>query len=204
MEGQEYLNQISASNRPEKKSMNRFFSSKFFIFAAISVVILIVIMILGAIINGSKGDEKELNYKLKLHIDNTAKVIQNYQPLVKSSVLRSSSASLSSILSNTSRELNDYLVEKYNFKDKDVDKKIVEAATAKKDELETELFEAKINGILDRIYAHKMTYEISSIMSEEAKLINSSKNAGLKDLLTTSYQSLDNLYRNFSEFSETK
>lgn len=161
-------------------------------------------MILGAIINGSKGDEKELNYKLKLHIDNTAKVIQNYQPLVKSSVLRSSSASLSSILSNTSRELNDYLVEKYNFKDKDVDKKIVEAATAKKDELETELFEAKINGILDRIYAHKMTYEISSIMSEEAKLINSSKNAGLKDLLTTSYQSLDNLYRNFSEFSETK
>ena len=161
-------------------------------------------MILGAIINGSKGDEKELNYKLKLHIDNTAKVIQNYQPLVKSSVLRSSSASLSSILSNTSRELNDYLVEKYNFKDKDVDKKIVEVATAKKDELETELFEAKINGILDRIYAHKMTYEISSIMSEEAKLINSSKNAGLKDLLTTSYQSLDNLYRNFSEFSETK
>lgn len=204
MEGQEYLNQISASNRPEKKSMNRFFSSKFFIFAAISAVILIVIMILGAIINGSKGDEKELNYKLKLHIDNTAKVIQNYQPLVKSSVLRSSSASLSSILSNTSRELNDYLVEKYNFKDKDVDKKIVEVATAKKDELETELFEAKINGILDRIYAHKMTYEISSIMSEEAKLINSSKNAGLKDLLTTSYQSLDNLYRNFSEFSETK
>ncbi|MBR5939233.1 hypothetical protein IKZ77_01630 [Candidatus Saccharibacteria bacterium] len=204
MEGQEYLNQISASNRPEKKSMNRFFSSKFFIFAAISAVILIAIMILGAIINGSKGDEKELNYKLKLHIDNTAKVIQNYQPLVKSSVLRSSSASLSSILSNTSRELNDYLVEKYNFKDKDVDKKIVEAATAKKDELETELFEAKINGILDRIYAHKMTYEISSIMGEEAKLINSSKNAGLKDLLTTSYQSLDNLYKNFSEFSETK
>ena len=204
MEGQEYLNQISASNRPEKKSMNRFFSSKFFIFAAISAVILIAIMILGAIINGSKGDEKELNYKLKLHIDNTAKVIQNSQPLVKSSVLRSSSASLSSILSNTSRELNDYLVEKYNFKDKDVDKKIVEAATAKKDELETELFEAKINGILDRIYAHKMTYEISSIMGEEAKLINSSKNAGLKDLLTTSYQSLDNLYKNFSEFSETK
>lgn len=204
MEGQEYLNQISALNRPEKKSMKGIFSSKFFIVGMIGVVGLILIIIVGMILGSGKDGEKALSYKLKLHLGNTASVIQTYQPNVKSSDLRSTSASLYSILANTDRELTNYLTEKYNFKDSDIDKKIVEEATLEKDGLEAELFEAKINGILDRIYAHKMAYEISVLMSEEAKIINSSKSDVLKELLTTSYNSLENLSAKFSEFSETK
>lgn len=204
MEGQEYLNQISAMNRPVKKSGGGILTSRFFIVGAVGVIGLILIIILGAILSGGKGGEKNLSYALKLHLTNTASVIQTYQPNVKSSDLRSSSASLYSILTNTDRELTNYLTEKYNFKEKDVDGKLVEEATLEKDGLEAELFEAKINGILDRIYAHKMSYEVSVLMSEEAKLINSSKNDALKELLTTSYSSLENLLTKFSEFSETK
>lgn len=204
MEGQEYLDQISAGNRPIKKAKagGGLLSSKFFIVGMVGVIGLIVIIIIGAILGGNKGGEKNLAFKLKLHLDNTEEVIQGYQSNVKSSNLRSSSASLYSILSNTNRELTEYITGKYEFKEKNVDKNIIEEATLAKDGLETELFEAKINGNLDRIYAHKMAYEISLITSEEAKIINTTRSTELKEMLVSSYNSLGNLYDNFDSFSE--
>ena len=204
MDGKEYLNQISAMNRPETKAKkSKLLSSKFFIVGLIGVIGLIVIIIFGAILSGDKGGEKNLSIKLLLHINNTSSVIQEYQPLVKSSDLRSSSASLYSVLSNTSRDVTDYLTSKYNYKEKEVSKNVIESANLEKDGLVADLFEAKINGVLDRIYAHKMAYEISLIMTEEAKIINSAGNASFKESLTASYNSLNNLYDNFNDFSET-
>ena len=170
----------------------------------VGVVGLIIIIIIGSILGGNKGGEKNLSFALKLHLDNTAELISEYQTNVKSSNLRSSSASLYSILSNTNRELTDYITEKYDYKEKSVDKKIADEATLARDGLEADLFEAKINGNLDRIYAHKMTYEITLFMNEEAKLINMSKNDNYKEILNRSYKSLETLYENFSSFSETK
>ena len=204
MDGQEYLNQISAVNRPVKPAKKAWYKSKYAMLGLGTAVALIVIIIIGAILGGNKGGEKNLSYALKLHLANTSEVIQNYQPDVKSSNLRSSSASLYSVLSNTDRELTEYLTEKYNFKEKDIDSKVVEQAALEKDGLEAELFNAKINGILDRIYAHKMAYEISMFMSEEAKLINSTKDPQFKESLTSSYSSLENLYDSFDNFSEAK
>ena len=67
-----------------------------------------------------------------------------------------------------------------------------------------DLFEAKINGNLDRIYAHKMSYEVSVIMNDETKLYNGSNDDALKAILSTSYTSLENLYNSISNFSEAK
>ena len=203
MEGQEYLNQISAKSKPAKKSGSGILSSKFFIVGIIGVALLLIVVILGVILGGKDG-EKELSIKLKLHLTNTSEIIQTYQPNVRSSDLRSSSASLYGILTNIDRDLTNYLVEKYKFKEKNVDKKILEAATAAKDELDLELFEAKINGILDRIFAHKMAYEISVLISEENRVMGAVKNDDLKESLRTSVQSLENLYGKFNDFSETK
>ena len=209
MDGQQYLNQISKASKPVKKvggkkGISNILSSKFFIIGAVAIGLLIIIIIIGAILGGNKDNTKTLSYDLKLHLDNTSEVIQEYQQNVKSSILRSNSASLSGVLANTSRDLTDYLVNKYKFKDKDISKKIVEEATLAKDELTNELFEAKINGILDRIYAHKMAYEISLLTAEEAKLIKASQDDALTELLTTSQESLSNLYDKFNDFSETK
>lgn len=203
MEGQEYLNQISAENRPAKKTRVGDFALKILKVILIGVVGLIIVLIINSIITGVRSSEKELNFKLQLHIDNTAKVISDYQPDVKSSNLRSSSASLYSVLSNTSRELTNYLNERYE-KNKNASKDLKEEAETAKDELEVELFEAKINGNLDRIYAHKMAYEISLIMNEETKLIKTTGNDTLKGILEASYGSLENLYNNFNNFSEAK
>ena len=206
MEGQEYLNQISASNRPAGKSgKGKFLSPKLLWIGLGCIGVLIVIIIIGALLGGNKTDNKSLSYALKLHLDNTAAVIKDYQDSVKSSNLRSSSASLYGILTNTSTELNTYLTDKYGSKeDKEATKKLKTDADAAKDALANDLFEAKINGILDRIYAHKMAYEISLIAQEEAKISSSAKDDTLKDLLNKSYDSLNTIYDKFNDFSETK
>ena len=187
-----------------KSGVAKLLSSKFLLVGAIGLGLLIVIIIIGAILGGNKGGAKNLSYELKLHLDNTTEVIQEYQQYVKSSELRSNSASLQGVLSNTSRDLVSYLEEKYDFRDSDISKATEEEAELAKDELANELFEAKINGILDRIYAHKMAYETSLLMAEEDQLADNSGDEALTELLDTSYKSLENLYNKFNDFSETK
>ena len=208
MDGQEYLNQISATSKPAKKSMSGIFKSKFFIVGMVGIVGFIIIMIFGMILGSGKGGEKDVGYALKLHLDNTSEIIKTYQSDVRSSNLRSSSASLYGLLTNVDRELTTYLTEKYKIKEnqieKKINKKIVKEATEAKDALSTELFGAKINGILDRIYAHKMAYEISLLITEEGKMAEITKDTALKESLETSCRSLENLYESFSGFSETK
>ena len=204
MDRQEYLNQISMKNQPAKKSKSGIFASKFFWIGAIGVAVFILIMIVGSALGGGSTSVKDKIFGLILHIDNTFELVGKYQPDVKSSDLRSYSASLSGILLDTSRSLTSYATEKYNFKANDVKEEITEEETVAKDGLDTELFEAKINGNLDRIYAHKMTYEISMITTREAQIIKSVNNDILKEALIKSYDSLDVLYSKFNDFSETK
>lgn len=205
MEGQEYLNQISASNRPVKKSkVSSLLSSKLFLGGLAALVALIIIIIIGSILSGNKGGEKNNCYRLYLHLAATAEVIEDYQNDIKSSDLRANAASLKGVLTNTNKDLTGYLTEKYEFKEKDIDKNFIAEANTSKDGLEAELFEAKINGNLDRIFAHKMAYEISLIATEENQVLRSANNDTLKELLTKSYGSLDSLYNSFNDFSETK
>ena len=93
---------------------------------------------------------------------------------------------------------------KYGKSDSKSDKNLAEQAKTEEDALLAELFEAKINGILDRIYAHKMAYEITKVMNEESQVYNSTSDDTLKEIVTESYNSLENLYNEFNDFSETK
>ena len=204
MDGQEYLNQISASNKPTSKTKGKggILSSKFVMVGLIGLVALVVIIILGALLGGGKGGEKNLAISLKLHIENTTEEVKKYQSDVKSSELRSYSASFAGVLDDTKNKLDEYMTEKYGSKESKADKKLTEAAKTAKDKLDSELFEAKINGILDRIFAHKMAYEIALLRTEETQLDKSTKSDSLKETLSTSLGSLEKLYDNFNNFSE--
>ena len=202
MDGQDYLNQISASVRPEKKSKMSFMNSTIFKVIAGAVVAFIVIVIVGAIISGGKAGARDQAISLKLNIDSTLSVISKFQPSVKSSDLRSSSASLYSVLSNTNRELTSFITEQYDYNAKNDDKKFADDVDLERDGLESALFEAKINGVLDQVYANKMAYVISLISTKETSLYNATSNKELQSLLTTSYSSLKNLYDKFSDFQK--
>ena len=160
MDGQDYLNQLAASTRPNQKPKNNnFLSSPIFKVLAIGLLALIAIIIAGSALSSGSSNTKSESILLKYHIDNTLEVISKYQPNVKSSDLRSSSVSLKSVLSNTIRELTDFITETYN--PKDIEKKYkeeIEDAALKRDALDSSLFDAKINGILDQIYTNKLTY----------------------------------------------
>ena len=204
MNEQEYLNQISAEVRPEKapKVRNGIFASPFFKVGVIGLVALVLIMIAGSVLSSGKTDGKTRTIQLLLHLDNTAEVISDYQPSVKSSDLRSSSASLYSVLTNTSRETTNYLSENYGYKSASND--LVTQADTERDGLEADLFDAKINGTLDRIFAHKMEYEITMILAEEQSVYRVTSDSGYRSALESSMSSLETLYDKFNSFSETK
>ena len=158
--------------------------------------------IIGNVLSGNRSGVKEQTLTLQYRLSNTSKAISNYQKSIKSSDLRSSSASLSGIVSNTDRDLSSYIDETY----KKQNAKLSEKTEKNEDDhyaaLDAELFEAKINGILDRIYAHKMDYEISLLLAMEKKLYDAASNDDLKNILNTSYDSLANLQNKFANFSE--
>ena len=203
MDGQEYLNQISASNRPVKQSkLNQILTNKFFLIGVGALAALIIIIIIGTIISSGKGDEKKDSITLLLRINNTSGIIEEYQDSVRSSELRANSASFNTVLQDTSKKLEDYLVQNYNYKEKDASKTTVEQLTLEKDGLIEELYEAKINGVLDRIFAHKMAYQIEVLTAESSQIQKITKNEILQDILGTFSSSLENLYDKFNNFSE--
>lgn len=202
MDGQDYLNQISASVRPEKKSKMSFLNSTIFKVIVGAAVAFILLAIVGVILGGGKAGAKDQAIALKLNIDSTMTVISKYQPSVKSSDLRSSSASLYSVLSNTNRDLSSFITENYDYNSKNDDKKFAETVALERDGLDSALFQAKINGILDQVYANKMAYIISLIYSKEASLYNATNNKELESILTSSMNSLDNLYDKFNDYQK--
>ena len=209
MDRQEYLDQISAANRPVKAGggkVKSVLSSKFFLVGIIFVVLLVIIIVIGAILSGGKSGIKEKTYALNMHISYDMSVINNYQKSIKSSDLRSDSASLYSVLSNTNRDLESYLKDTYGNSDPNgvlKESKQNELAL-ERDGLESELFEAKINGLLDTIFARKFSYEISLLLNEEYQIYSAVNNDTLKGIIDTSYNSLENLYNKIDNFSEAK
>lgn len=203
MDGQNYLNKISQEARPVKKS-GGFMKSPLFFGLIGAVVAMILIIVIGSSLGGGETINEQ-SISLKYYIDGVTEVIDEYQDYVKSPKLRSSSASLGSILSNTSKDLTNFLTDTYGFKDDSKSyPKLRETAELSRDALMDDLFNAKIGGTLDRIYAHKMAYEIELIMEEESDIYDKTPNETLKSLLETSYNSLENLYKDFDDFSESK
>ena len=190
------------ANRPAKKSKMDFLKNKFVLVGIILVAGMALLAIVGAVLGGGKGGIKEQSFALQLRLDSTTETISNYQSLIKSSLLRSDSTSLSGILSNTNRDLSNYISEKY--KSAKPEKKAQDAEEEHKTALDAELFEARINGILDRIYAHKMSYEITLIMSMESKLYDATSDDTLKEILNTSYSSLEVIHEKFENYTEAK
>lgn len=203
MDSQSYLNEISAATRPVGKSKFDFLKSKYFIIGAAVVGCFILFALIGMLINGGKERVKEQTVSLYLRISTISDIVTEYQPSVKSSDLRSSSASLTGVLTNTNRELSQYVQDKYNYDEKKFEK-LVDSEADHREELNTTLFSAKINGILDRIYAHKIAYEMAIMYSMEESLLDATNDDTLKELLTTSMSGLDNIYNKFDEFSEAK
>lgn len=205
MDKQEYLNTISKQSSPNPPKANHsFLSSKILWVSIIGVVLFIIIIIVGSLLSGSNGSYKDKLFSLILHVNNTREIIDEYQTNVKSSDLRSDSSSLNGILTDASSFLTVYATEQYNFSNKAIKESIEEEETTYKDSVLSDLFEAKITGALDHVYAQKLATDISLIQSTESQLIKSATDSDLEDKLEDNYNSLELLYNKFNNFSESK
>ena len=181
------------------------FSSIYFKIGIGALIALILIMIVGSILGGNGNSDMKTNLAtLELRLEGTTEVISEYQQYLKSSRLKSISAALGSELTNTAKKIETYLDEKYEYDTGSLNSKITDAAEYDRISLNNDLFEAKINGLLDRIFVHKMDHEITTFMSEEQAIISSADDSDVQNMLKTSYSSLTTIYDEISSFSETK
>lgn len=199
MDSEAYLNQISRTNRKIKQS-GGILSSKFFKIGAVLIGLAILIMVISNIMDPGDTTKNKI-MALKLHSTNLTATINKYRPLIKSPNLRSSSVSVNSILDNLNRDLDAYISKVYK------NAKTPEKAVTKKeqdlsDKLNDDLYNAKINGFLERTYASKIAYEITIITTRQKEILKITKNADLKNSLESTLNSLNNLYNNFNNYSE--
>ena len=201
MDRKEYLNQISAKTTPTKKGLPSFLTSKFFWIIIACLFGIVLILGIGAALSGNKTTTEDRVTELILQLDGLNSTIGEYQDSIRSSTLRGYSASLSSILGSTSSNLTAFATEKYDYKPKNVDKKLQDSVNEHMTELNDELFSAKINGNLDEIFDLKMVYEISLVATQEEAILKSSQNESLQEMLTSSLSSLERLYDNFDQYT---
>ena len=183
-------------------------SSKIFLISVGAIILFILLAVVGGALSGSQSSPKQKIYAFTIHADNTTSVLEGYRNKVKSSRLRSYYTTFSSLLVNVKGQLENYLASKKSDKKDDIKKilgeKKLQQLSLEKDALNNELFEAKINGNLDNVYGNKLSYEVATMMNEESDIAKSSSDESLKGIMADSYTSLENLYNQMNDFSESK
>ncbi len=201
MDKQEYLNQISASTTASTKpAVKAFWRSKFFWTVIGCIVFMVLVLVVGNVATSGRVTMVDRVGELLIHIEKTSDIIDEYQSDLKSSILRGYSASLSSVLADTDNRLATFAAGAYGYKPKNIDEEVKAAAEEAYAELYNELFRAKINGELDNFYDLKMVYEITTILTQEQAILDATKNEELTAIVTTSFNSLMNLYAQFDGF----
>ena len=195
----EYLNQISAGVNQQPKSAG-FFDKKMKIVVGVFAGVLLLFIILLIAGGSSKTPEitatSELN-RLYTRSNELIKTVSAYNGSVRSSSLRSTGTSLSTLLTELSSTSASYLGDaKTDELDPDDAKNLAEFSYT--------LEKARLNGILDRSYAHEMDYQIRYLLIIEDSVREKTTDANLKSYLTSSAESLSRLGDTFNNFSESK
>lgn len=210
MDNKAYLEQIASETRSSKPKATGFLGKlglnpkmkKLLIGGAILAVIIIVF---GSILSSSGGDkntERDLVDKLSLRTTNLISVIEEYNPYIKSSKLRSLANSLKAVLNQVNYAANTSLADDFDAKNSKPEK---EQTTLDEDawklELQESLTTARLNGILDRKFAPEYAYQIGMLISLENDIIKKSKKDNLKTALDNTIPNLDQLYNQFDNFT---
>ncbi len=178
MDNLAYLNQISQSNRPTKRHDRGKGANSLIIKLIIGgLVLFFLLMAIGALLGNLGSRSRNLAEQIYTRSANLNSTLQTYTPNLKSSRLRAIGSSLSSILINGTNQLSAYLIGDDEDKDAPVsDQKIIDEELALQQELNLSLNNAKLNGILDRVYETQITLQVSLLVSLTSQLLERSSN----------------------------
>lgn len=191
MNNLEYLNQISQETRPTSAKKSNSLSLIIKI-AVGGIAAFLFIMCVGLVLNAGKSSPTDLTKQLYVRTANLNTTLTTYNKSLKSSQLRAIGTSLNGVLTGASASLSNYLLPEDGEKgDLNPPEKLLATETTTDEELNTSLNNAKLNGILDRVYANQIQLQVSLLISFIAQLEPRTKDEALLDIITQ-YQS--NLY----------
>ncbi len=188
MNNLEYLNQISQENRPTsaKKSASMSLIIKI---AVGGLVAFLFIMCLGMALSAGKTSPTDLTKQLYVRTANLNIALTTYNKSLKSSQLRAIGTSLNGVLTSATASLTGYLASEG---DKEADlnppEKLLTVETETIEALDTALNNAKLNGILDRVYANQIQLQVSLLVTFISQLEQRTKDAELLEIISQ-YQS---------------
>ena len=212
MDNKQYLESIAKDTRAAGTPKKGLFgldlnippvAKKLLVGVGIALVLIIIVAMIVSILGGTGDKERDYVDKVYLRTSHLAKEIPAYNKQVKSSQLRSMGTSLVSVLNETEYSIanvlkNDFAAEKI---DESENTKINESENNAMAELLTNLDNAQLNGLLDRVYHREITYQIGTLLSMEHEAYTSTKISGLKSALETSMNNLNQLYEQFQSFT---
>lgn len=210
MNNKDYLDKIASEARPLTASAPGFLGSALHLsmkqlkIIGIAIAAIFLALIIAMIANsGNKNTERDYVDTAYLRTKDLSKVIDDYRTKIRSSELRSMAMSLKSVLLETNYALSSTLTNNFGAKNPDTPEKESTATdeTAIIGELTASLEEARLNALLDRVFAREYTYQISLLISLETDIINRTKIDLLKSSLTSSRSNLETLHEQFDNFS---
>ena len=191
MNNLEYLNQISQETRPTSTKKSNPLSLVIKI-AVGGIVAFLFIICVGIVLNAGKSTPTDLTKQLYVRTANLNTTLTTYNKSLKSSQLRAIGTSLNGVLTGASASLSNYLLPEAGEKnDLNPPENLLSTETTKDEELNLALNNAKLNGILDRVYANQIQLQVSLLIAFISQLGPRVKDEALIDILSQ-YQS--NLY----------
>lgn len=204
MDKLEYLNQISQSNRPVKTKEGFGLNWRTVLKILIGVVMLLTILTSIIVVsNAGSSRNVDLTKQLYTRITNVNKIISAYNPKLKSSQLRSVNYSLSGTLTATSTQLETYL--KYiDSGSKDplaLSSKVAEEETATNKNVNAILYDAQLNGILDRTYLTQIHLQVSLMMTMASEIASRDKDPALLEIINSFYTNLSTIEQTLDNYT---
>ncbi len=207
MDNKEYLEKIAKETRSTGKPKKKLFGlelSPTMIKVLIGGTILVVVMMfVGMLFSGDGNKERDYVDKIYLRTTNLIAETGNYNKLVKSSKLRSMGTSLIAVLTETQYAISTSLKEEFGAKSvekPDKEQTKIDEDAVMVDYLET-LENGRLNGILDRVYAREVAYQIGMLISVENDAYRRTKKPNLRAAIEKSKSNLEPLYDQFNTFS---
>ncbi len=188
----DYLDSISSVPKGAKQGP----SDKLFFGAIVGA--LLVALIIGVLAFLATGTSTKDDFAtLSVRLANLQTVADEAQDNIVSGDLRATNTSLSLVLTNANRDIEETLTA-YELSASKPDPKI--AAAESTEELSERLEDARLNAIFDRIYAREMTYQLETMLILIEQIQERADSSAEQEFLSTTIENMRPLQERFSKF----
>lgn len=211
MDNMAYLQQIAGvdnsmktkakPNSPFAKLLNVWTFVGLGIFIALIIGVSLIAAALNKVDTKDQDLMKQSYWRSHYIIDET---MEKYADILKSSDLRDKTSSLKSVLNEIMLNSKNLLLDKTGFDIESTNEEEDSLAVEEKaaiDEFNTELENARLNGILDRIYIREIAMQIAYLRSYQSEIVERTKDDDFRSAAEKAESNLDNLYNQFHNFN---